>query len=172
MRLNDILFPQYLKYSNEVEILQYMDSGEVSIGYKRQHMLESAQGIWVVSIDDDDLVSSNYLSLLLKEIESHPDAQAIAIGGFYRIPRLKEKPFICQFGTTKIVKYSKYVTQPINHLCPVRTAIARKAGFPDQSGMEDIEYANRLIPLLDPNKVVLMSDPIYIITGEHPHASK
>lgn len=69
VRLLSVLNPQL---TPEVEILTDSTPG-ISIGAKRNQLLARATGQYVVFIDDDDLVSTNYVSLILQAIQNNPD---------------------------------------------------------------------------------------------------
>jgi hypothetical protein len=64
-RLVDILRSQA---NRDIEVLCDIDNGEVSIGSKRQKLLNSAVGDYVCFVDDDDLVSEDYVDLILDKI--------------------------------------------------------------------------------------------------------
>jgi glycosyltransferase involved in cell wall biosynthesis len=55
-------------YKNEVEIIFLRDNKEISIGQKRQKLLEKANGDFVVMIDDDDDISENYIQSIIDAI--------------------------------------------------------------------------------------------------------
>src|SRR6478736_2156247 len=77
-RLMDVLDPQFDELVKEaintgempVEIIIDKDNKEVSIGAKRQRLLERAMGEYVVFIDDDDLVSETYIQDILNNTGS------------------------------------------------------------------------------------------------------
>jgi len=62
----------YSNLDEKVEIIVDMDNKEVSIGAKRQRMIEAAKGEYVVQIDSDDWVSSDYIKTILKALEENP----------------------------------------------------------------------------------------------------
>ena len=47
--------------TSEVEVLTELDDGTRSIGEKRNALVESAGGEYVCFVDDDDMVSSDYV---------------------------------------------------------------------------------------------------------------
>ena len=77
-RLLCILAPQV---TPEVEILINMDSGAKTIGDKRNSLLQAAESEYVSSIDDDDLVSSDYIEQLMVGINLGVDV--VSIRGLY-----------------------------------------------------------------------------------------
>src|SRR4030066_2193597 len=63
---------------NDVEILSEIDNYENTVGTKRNILLDRAKGDYIVYIDDDALVSTNYISLILNAIDkSQPDVIGI-----------------------------------------------------------------------------------------------
>src|SRR5689334_14419888 len=57
----------------DVEIIICCDERNLSIGKKRNLLLQKASGEYVTAIDDDDLVSDFYISEILKGIETNAD---------------------------------------------------------------------------------------------------
>lgn len=60
-----------------VEHLVLYDNRHRSVGLKRQALLEAARGQYIAFVDDDDAVSADYVSSLLKAIQQHPEAHVI-----------------------------------------------------------------------------------------------
>ncbi len=50
-----------------------MDNKKRTLGYKRNEMLYLAKGEYVVFIDDDDEISSDYVTTLLEATRSNAD---------------------------------------------------------------------------------------------------
>ena len=86
-RLMDVLRPQL---NDGVEVLIETDAREMTIGAKRNLLLEKAKGQYVCFVDDDDLVPPYYVAKILEAISKHPDC--IGIRGHYiwgeRVPAL------------------------------------------------------------------------------------
>ena len=57
-RLMNVLQPQI---NDSVELLVKTDNGEMPIGKKRNLLLEEASGAYIAFVDDDDLVSEDYV---------------------------------------------------------------------------------------------------------------
>lgn len=70
-RIFSILEPQIQE--REVEIIILTDNGEISIGEKRNFSLDVSNGKYVCFIDDDDIVSEQYVDLVLSKIQENPD---------------------------------------------------------------------------------------------------
>ena len=65
--------------SEEVEILTHVDGGEISTGNKRNALVNIARGTYVVHVDDDAEVASDYVSSILEAAKQ--DSDAIVLNG-------------------------------------------------------------------------------------------
>lgn len=142
--LNSLLENLEKQKTSEIEIITDIDNGEITVGAKRQRLLERASGLFVAFIDDDDLVSSQYCSEIRKSILGHPRGLPDCCGmqGLWHIG--KETKYIfwgLQYDWERIGKRYYIGT---NHITPVRREIALQAGFPDISSGEDQEYGRRV----------------------------
>ena len=134
-----------LQGSDQVEIIYLSDSGELTTGSKRQKLLESAKGEYVVFVDDDDYVSENYIEAILKALERNPDVVTFKLK--YTTDMKNFKP--CFFGLfNKDYNFDEYFERMPNHLCPVRRELALKVGYSPITFGEDADYARRLRPHL------------------------
>lgn len=131
---------------NDVECL-YDNSIDYNIGIKRNKLLQQAKGEYVVFIDDDDEIASNYVSLILEACKSGADC--IGISGIITTNGTDKR----QWHISK--EYGKWFTGPDgtyyrtpNHISPIRRELALQAGFPEIAFGEDAEYSRRLLPLL------------------------
>ena len=133
--------------NDEVEILTLSDSGEATIGTKRNLLLEAAKGDYVCFVDDDDFVSSDYVETLLKAIESEPDC--VSLRGV--ITWKGENPEIFEHSITyhayhtnenrvASVKYERYP----NHLNCIKASIAKQFTFPEWNHGEDTDWATQI----------------------------
>lgn len=129
--------------SRFVEVLFESDNKEISVGAKRQKLLERAQGEFIVFVDDDDFVSENYVKSILRATRSKPDCIGFLIK--------------CNMeGVEKTAitsnRYEKWMdgqdgfdyNRTIYHKSPVRRSIALQIGFNDLRYAEDADYSKRL----------------------------
>lgn len=136
-----------LNIEREVEILSD-DDLLLSIGAKRNNLINKAKGEFVVFIDDDDWVSSEYVGLLLSAIKSNPNADCVGIQGIITTNGVNEKQwYISKDYQTWHEKDDIYYRTP-NHISPVRRTIALKHGFPDWNFSEDNLYSKMIYPHL------------------------
>jgi hypothetical protein len=159
-RLSNILKPQK---TNEVEILCSIDNGESSIGSKRQKLINSAVGEYVAFIDDDDLVSDDYVKLILEGIKDKPDVIGIHLimntdgklsGKTYH--SLKYDHWFDKDGDDPSWRY--YYRNP-NHLNPIRRELAVKSKYPNISNGEDRVFSMNVLPFLKTEYYI--DTPIY-----------
>lgn len=125
----------------EVEILSFEDHGDLSIGSKRNALLDRASGSFVVFIDDDDDVSDEYLRLITGAIREHPEIDCIGIRG--QITFRGRHPHMLVYS----LRYDEYRTEkgiyvrPPQHITPIRRDIALRYRFADTSYSEDYDWA-------------------------------
>ena len=147
-KLLDNLYDQMLfeAVTPQVEIITDVDDGTLSIGKKRQGMIEKARGEYIVQVDSDDELPNYYIKEILKSIEDNPDV--IGFDGYMTTDSKNRENF-------KISKDLPYTTiwdaygnkdhlRYNNHLSPIKRNIALKIGFKDMRFAEDYDYAKRL----------------------------
>jgi hypothetical protein len=129
--------------TNEVEVLHYQDEGEITIGAKRNELLEMASGEYCAFVDDDDMVSDDYISKVLTAIESKPDCTSLT--GIIYFPNGASRMF------DHSIQHDGWFTGPDgnfyrtpNHLNPIKTEIAKRFGFKDINNGEDYDFSQRI----------------------------
>lgn len=135
----------------EIEILTEVDDGNIKIGKKRNMLLEKAKGDYLCFIDDDDLVSEDYVKKILSAIHNNPDC--CSLEGIYTVDGKNPTRFIHSVDYNKWETVTEngetvYLRCP-NHLNAVKRELAVIVGFKDElSQGEDRDYSERLLPLL------------------------
>ena len=135
------------------ELLIVSDAGEVSIGQKRQHMIEQARGEFVVFIDDDDTVVDHYVASLLEAIRANPDTDCVTFrsqrycDGAYEADCVYSLRNRTNDGCEERDGVRTYIRFPY-HVTPVRRSLALQVGFESLDHREDTDFAERLRPLL------------------------
>jgi len=138
------------------------DNGQQTIGAKRNKLVRKSSGDYISFIDDDDLVSFDYISKILEAVESNPDCCGIeGIVTFHG----DNPTLFCH--SVKYQNWSDkngvYYRSP-NHLNPVSRKIAKKVKFPFKNNREDRAYANDIYPFLKTE--VYIEEPIYFYLCE------
>lgn len=133
--------------ADTVQVLHHTDRGELTTGAKRNLLLARAAGDYACFFDDDDEPSPRYLGGLVDALAGGPDC--VSVPGLYATPAGR-RPMLMSLrhkgGGPRSVP-GVYL-RPAGHLNPVRTALARAAGFADMTSGEDCDYAHRLRNLL------------------------
>lgn len=143
-RLLDRLRPQVDAAGGKVEMLVHADNGELTVGRKRQELLQRAAGRHVCYVDDDDLVSWHYLAGILDTLVSDPDCVAICEHRFDSSARLIGRRLISLRR-----RLAGHRCRDVNHLTPIRRVLALQAGgFSDMGASEDVDFGARVRPLL------------------------
>ena len=134
------------KDGHPVEILALVDNKEMKVGAKRNELLKMASGQYVTFIDDDDTIAPDYVSSLLKGIESNPDVVCFDViryaNGVYDRP--VQYSILCE----RDYQDRHYYYRLPNHLMCVKREYALATKFPEINFGEDSDYAKRLKPLL------------------------
>jgi len=156
-RLLERLCPQVNANEAEVEILLRVDNGEATIGAKRNSLVHMATGDYAAMIDDDDLVSENYVNLILGAIGTNPDC--VGMQGIMTTDGHSPRKF--EHSLKHRSWYEKdgiYYRNP-NHLNPIKRKMVISTPFLEINYGEDADFSKRILPLLETE--VFIEEPIY-----------
>ncbi len=163
-KLNNLLSLLEGQITGDVEILIEVDNKEITIGEKRNVLLKRARGDYIAFVDDDDLISNDYVSKILAAIETSPDCCGIE-GEIdhmkvkrpesnerrrqprHRYYRCKQK-FIHSNQYTKWYQKNDIYYRCPNHLNPIKRELVGQIMFPEMSQGEDKDFSMRILPLL------------------------
>lgn len=132
---------------NDIEIIIDSTDSSMSIGNKRQQLLEKARGEYIIYLDDDDEILNDLLWEVISAIKNtYPDV--IGYNGYMTTNGMNRENF-------KIMKDLPYITimdseghkeylRHNNHLSPIKREIALKIGYRDMHFQEDFDYSVRL----------------------------
>ena len=134
--------------NDEVEFIVVSDRGQMSIGQKRNMLLSQSRGQYVAFVDDDDMVPTDYVSRILKALESNPDCTSLT--GKIVFSDGYSRPFIHSLRYDRWIDdhEGKVYYRPPNHLNAVRRDIAVKVGFPSWNVGEDRYFSHHIRPML------------------------
>lgn len=138
-----------------VEILVLLDNKSKSISEKRNDLLQMARGKYIAFLDDDDAVSKDYMSAILKAIDEH-DVDCISFNQWCSI---NGEPMNVEFGIGNPHGqlwrdedgFLGDIKRPPYHMCLWRRKIAVSEAFNPVYGAngqssEDIDWLMRLYP--------------------------
>jgi hypothetical protein len=145
-------------FQNEVEILVDDDDSRF-LGTKRKIMLSKAKGLFTCAIDDDDWVSLNYVSLIVNAIKSDTSVDCIGINGVITTNGEDAKKWFISCHYEDWFEEEDIYYRTPNHICPIKTELARISDFDEVAWGEDYPFAQRMKNLL--HKETQISEPIY-----------
>lgn len=131
-----------------VELVVACDAKQISIGKKRQNLLEQAKGDYVAFIDDDDWVADDYVDRILTALEASPDCVGFLInctsnGGPVR------KAITSMRYPRWIENHDGYAhCRSIYHKSVVKRELALKVGFPDMRYAEDRWFSDGIMRIV------------------------
>ena len=123
----------------DVQILSKCDAGQMSIGEKRNWLLDHAKGEWLCFVDDDDWIDSEYISKILEDLEREPDC--VQMIGIMNTNGFNEKRFEHSVKHLYYFEQDGIFYRPPNHLNPIRSSIAKQFRFPETNHGEDTDWA-------------------------------
>lgn len=134
-----------------VEILALTDNKQMSIGAKRDKLKAMAAGKYQAFLDDDDVISFDYIDELLKAAESDADVLA-----FNQIAEINGIPVDVDFDLSHKNEeltwdapgksYKPLKRQPF-HVCAYKSEIAKQCSYPDVSYGEDAVFVEQAVKL-------------------------
>lgn len=118
----------------------------MTIGDKRNKLMDMAIGKYVAFIDDDDEVADYYIEDILNAIDQEPDV--VGISGVMRWKTKRTRTVNFMFYHTirnkKWWKSSRGFERCPNHLNPIRSDIARRFKFESLKHGEDQDWSQKL----------------------------
>lgn len=151
--------------SSPVEHLVLLDNKRRTVGEKRDALLRAARGKYVAYVDDDDWISFDYVTALLRAAEHDADVitflQRATVNGLEGTVEFKlgnpNEPFT-RGGITRRDAW---------HVCAWRRSLAICSHFPASNYGEDWEFARKLCSI--PR---LRETHIPVILHEYRHDSR
>lgn len=125
-------------------LVRYLvDNKEMSIGMKRQYLLNHCNTEWFVMVDDDDNIADDYVEKVLDALSENPDCvgylESVNIGGKATIAAHSNR-----FSGWGDNKNGYDHVRTIYYKDVIRTSIAKKVGFKDLRYGEDHDFSIRL----------------------------
>jgi glycosyltransferase involved in cell wall biosynthesis len=128
--------------NENIEVLTLEDSGELTIGTKRNSLLRSAKGKYVAFIDDDDLISEDYISQIMDGIEQ--DVDCCSLVGEITTNKKDPKMFVHSIQYDSYFEKNGVYYRPPNHLNVIKKSVALRFTFPESNFGEDTDWAMQI----------------------------
>ena len=145
-RLYKILYTQLIDspYKEFVEIIVAEDECIMSVGEKRNKLIEAAKGRYVCFIDDDDTIPLYYVQRLIPILD-YGEFDCIGFKFVFRFNgRNNPAPGIASLQCNEWICNIDKMTRPISHINPIRNSIASSIKFPLQNRNEDSLWSEEL----------------------------
>lgn len=137
---------------------------DITIGEKRNHLVKSCTGLYCAFIDDDDMVSINYVSKHLELIKlTNKGIDGIGFKGIITMDGKNPQVFIHSAKNDWHETHNGSITtyyRPLNHLNVVKTYLRRAILFPEINHGEDFAQAVEMKQGIDPDKTLDITDEI------------
>lgn len=162
------------KLHHQIEIVYLQDNKEISIGAKRQKLLELAKGDWIVFFDDDDKLYKNYIADIYNAIINNPGIDCIGIV----IDMLTNgaNPQTCchrlAYPEWKDNVDGYNYVRNITHRNPVKRQLAMQVGFEDLRFGEDKLYSDKITQLCTKEFFIEQPNFLYNYSTAQPHNQK
>lgn len=140
-RLQNILMPQVLKYSDRVEVRIHDAERHMTTGEKRNLLIQQCWGDYFIFIDDDDIIPDFYLEEIVKAMEQKPDV--ITFNGYMLTDGESRVDFIIKLGEKYEERNGKYYRFP-NHITAMRKSLVENFKFPHITLQEDYQWAKAI----------------------------
>lgn len=151
---NNLLKRQGLE--NLVEIITYEDNREITIGEKRNLLVDKAKGEMISFVDDDDDISEDYFKLITEAIlRSNNTLDAIQIF-CYVVNKSNERynTYVFKGLEKNFIKSlplrdrntNKFTNSKISQLNPIKTSLVKSVKYPNIPIHEDLIFCLNIQP--------------------------
>lgn len=128
-----------------VEIISVVDNRIVTVGEKRQMVLDASHGEYVAFVDDDDWVAPTYVSEIMRAIKEQDPVDVITFDNKSWIE--DHAPVIIRMNlraANEQVQFPGGAQRAAWHTCAWNAKIAKAAKFPKINYGEDWKWAEQL----------------------------
>jgi glycosyltransferase involved in cell wall biosynthesis len=146
----------------KTEILWESDNGELTLGQKRNVLMDRCSGKYHCFIDDDDILAPYYLRTFVPMIQSGIDYDCASfVGAHYQRGRFN-KLFHHSLDYSEWAETSDRFIRTISPMNLIKTDIVRQVRYKDIRNTEDHEFSKRLMASrllktefkIDPNRPI------------------
>lgn len=119
--------------------------GGLSVGKKREALINMAKGEYLCFVDDDETIAPNYIEQLVRLCNIGADIvtfkSIFKCDYYWGIANMSLHHPINEQATP----YGEFKRKPF-HICPVKTTIAQRCKLPDINNAEDWAYMEQVLP--------------------------
>lgn len=149
-----------LELNKDIEIVSIRDNKEISVGLKRQRLLEMAKGIWVVGFDSDDFPHPDYIHDIWNVLYTKPNIDHV---GFLEDCTIDGEKSLSIFS----IRHKQWAenmdgydhVRCANPKSVIRRTKALQVGYQDLRFGEDRIFSEAVTPLLDSE--IFIDKPLY-----------
>jgi glycosyltransferase involved in cell wall biosynthesis len=143
-RLMAGLLPQADPYAGRVRVVGWHNDGSPSLPKIRQAMVLGAETDYLAFVDDDDLVSPDYVARIMAALDDRPDYVGFQVQCYS-----DGVPTAVAYHSLEFKRWRNFAgrhERDISHINPIRTRIARLVDFTvtRAGGAEDRAWADQL----------------------------
>lgn len=131
------------KLEDKVEVLYFLDDREHTVGFKRNALMDQAQGEYVNFLDDDDDVHNKYIKMIYRKLKHKPDC--VSLVGIITFDGKNPRSFIHSIQYDSYFEKDNIYYRPPNHLNTIKRSIASQFRFPEINYGEDSDWAMQVL---------------------------
>ncbi len=144
---------------NKIEVLSHSDNREMTVGCKRNLLLNQSKGEYTCYIDDDDDIHPNYIKMIYEKLQKKPDC--VSLTGIVTVNGKNPKKFIHSLAYKTWFEKDGIYYRPPNHLNPIKRSIAIRFLFPEIRHGEDVAWCLAIVKSGLLQKQELINEPYY-----------
>lgn len=133
------------KGRDDVELLILVDNYATSTGEKRNRLIDLAKGDFLAMVDDDDMLSPDYVPEIMAAIDRDPETDVIVFNSdmFVRGKLFATTRWGLEYDAKDEIE-SKTLYRPACHFCCWRREFIKDVRFSDDYRGSDAVWINRL----------------------------
>lgn len=146
-----------------VEVLWESDNGEMTLGQKRNVLMDRCQGKYHCFIDDDDVIAPDFLKIFVPMIRSSVDFDCASFVGAHYVRGKFNKLFHHSLEYSEWAEFPDRYIRSVSPMNMIKTSIVRQVRYKDIRNTEDHEFSKRLMAsgLLKTEFKINPNRPIY-----------
>jgi glycosyltransferase involved in cell wall biosynthesis len=128
-----------------VQLVYVGDNFSMKVGEKRNRLMELAKGDYISFVDDDDVISPEYVKKIMEGIQSNPSVVVFKGKEYYNGQNTFDFVFSKNNPKNWKDREKKIHHMVPNHLCAWKRELALRERFLDMNLREDHEWGERML---------------------------